>query len=937
MASSTPAPISNTSSQINIDLTDFDAYERSIASVTNNFASQDKFLEEITRKMEVTKGLVSSISGILQTNNDLSEAQKDTITDSVRQYKQHQISIAKARIEQKKGNMTQSEYNRLVIRGQEAYADLVKSISASGQSAQDIIPILEHMGDEMKSFNEAAKQSEKVLSAMNTTLDHIGSSGVAGMSELTTVIKSAAEGGKGLGLAIFTLGAALGALAYNYGLVGNKVEKAAELAIPIIEASGAIDVLEKQISAGKFGGRNFVQEKAMAQFASSMRSAAASFQAAAKTALFGNTIGGVGYAASQLETAGISADKIAASMKASANATGRMPTGKIGSDMAVMATRTGESEESIANINEAFERMDGMTANVAMNMQEGLRTMAKQANINLGGLISEMATATKDMLGYQIKSGLALARQVTFSKSMGISFNDVAKAGRSMVLTYKDSIKSEMQLSAMLGRTVNLSEVRAKFLAGDTPGAINALQAQGLDPTNMNMFQQELLQQTTGMDLDMLDKINKKKGASFENLQQEDARSSNQKFLNKIIAAKVTLETTNASISSDTAIVMSRLDTDEQVALKEAIVKNTAELAKAYKTKDQAVINEQIGTGYDKLLYTLAAGAGISGLFKLLKSKIPLPPLYASTPPTTSLLGTNPLDPLPTANPNPGGTGSNMRGMAKNALIKGGPVAAALAGIYSIGSSAYNVATSEAINSGKGGGLQTFGNFISGMGAEFVDVLDKVTGGFTKGLAESAGVSVRGVSTSKMEQARAAYRQQTGQQIGIGEEGNQKLVDWVIANKNYLSGKGGLDSTVKAFEESIAAGKIKTSNADAQSNVKNVIPGNTSITTDMDKWLKTKLTYMSGNLERIVTRTQATQLNTANAVTELKTLSSNTAAMLVLTKTIEALTKATYVGAEKTTITEISLDGRKLNKTLTAVVRNDTGLGRGPGRGVYMP
>jgi hypothetical protein len=188
--------------------TDFDAYERSIASVTNSFKSQDAFLKEIQKKMETTKGVVSSIGVLLQDNNDLSEAQKDAITDSVKQYKQQQISIANARIEHKKGNMTQSEYNKLVMKGQEAYRGLVNSISASGQAAKDIIPILDNMGDEMENFNQAAKRSQQSLDAMNATLDQIGSSGVAGMSELSNVIKTAAQGGKGLGLSIFALGAA---------------------------------------------------------------------------------------------------------------------------------------------------------------------------------------------------------------------------------------------------------------------------------------------------------------------------------------------------------------------------------------------------------------------------------------------------------------------------------------------------------------------------------------------------------------------------------------------------------------------------------------------------------------------------------------------------------------------------------------------------------
>jgi hypothetical protein len=73
-----------------------------------------------------------------------------------------------------------------------------------------------------------------------------------------------------------------------------------------------------------------------------------------------------------------------------------------------------------------------------------------------------------------------------------------------MVLNYKDSIKAEMSLSAMLGKNVDLSEVRAKFMSGDTEGALSSLKAKGLKPSEMNMFQKQALQQQQQM-IDSLD------------------------------------------------------------------------------------------------------------------------------------------------------------------------------------------------------------------------------------------------------------------------------------------------------------------------------------------------------------------------------------------------------------------------------------------------
>jgi hypothetical protein len=89
-----------------------------------------------------------------------------------------------------------------------------------------------------------------------------------------------------------------------------------------------------------------------------------------------------------------------------------------------------------------------------------------------------------------------------------------------------------MSLSAMLGKRVDLSQVRALFAAGKTKEAIQALKAQGLDPSKMTMFQQEALKNATGgLDLDSLQKIATRTGRSGGELTAENAGKENQVFL----------------------------------------------------------------------------------------------------------------------------------------------------------------------------------------------------------------------------------------------------------------------------------------------------------------------------------------------------------------------------------------------------------------------
>jgi hypothetical protein len=112
----------------------------------------------------------------------------------------------------------------------------------------------------------------------------------------------------------------------------------------------------------------------------------------------------------------------------------------------------------------------------------------------------------------------------------------------------------------MLGKNVDLSEVRAKFASGDTEGALKSLQAQGLDPAQMDMFQQDALSQALGgMDLSSLQKVATKQGAQVGGLKAGKAGASNQDFLSRTQAAESALSMTQAAISAETAILDAEL------------------------------------------------------------------------------------------------------------------------------------------------------------------------------------------------------------------------------------------------------------------------------------------------------------------------------------------------------------------------------------------
>jgi hypothetical protein len=550
-----------------------------LGSIADKVGKSNKLYKEGEKYLERQKSGLSSIADLTESIADpkLSKAAEN----ATNAYKKFQQSVARVGDRTGMNGKQQEEANIAIARARAEYDESVASLSKMGENGEMILATLNGLADETEQFAKSVTATTKEWEAMDAVLDSF--SGIPAMSELNTLLKTNIKDTLAFKAAVFALGAALGKAAFDYfgAPIKTAMEQYKQSEQNRIDTEGNIGKLQvdaqsipKQIEQERLEARvnaegeiqrlqqeaAFAGQKAAIQFSSQMQSGAAAFERAAKTALFGNKIGSVGYGAAQLQLAGISADQIASGMEAASAATGKMPSGRVGADMAIMAERTGASVDNIASINEMFQRMDGVTESTAMNLSEGLRNMADQANIGLGGLMREIADASKDALSYQIKSGPALAKQVAYAQSLGVSFTDIAKAGKSMVMNYKDSIKNEMQLSAMLGKNVDLSEVRAKFASGDTEGAMKSLQAQGLDPAQMDMFAQEQLSQALGgMDLNSLQKVATKSGAQVGGLKAGNAKGGNQDFLSRTQSAESALNSQQASISAQTAILDAKL------------------------------------------------------------------------------------------------------------------------------------------------------------------------------------------------------------------------------------------------------------------------------------------------------------------------------------------------------------------------------------------
>ena len=558
----------------------YDDMDDALTSIGSRMGKNSAVYEGINQKILKSKEALGQISSILQGQGQLTIRQEQNVMNAAEAYKGFVVDIADASRKINQGNISQEEYNQLVKSSYENLTGMVDLIDDSTEAGQHLKSQFEALTQESESFYNASMKS---LGAMQSLDEVMGSfSGIPALSELNSLIKTNTKDTLAFKAAVFALGAALGNAAFEYfgAPITAVMERDKQIAQARIDSEADIAKIRKdaesipaQISQERDEARiesegqiarmqyetAFIAQRVANDFNAEMQSGAAAFERAAKTALFGKGIGSVGYGAAQLNLIGVGADTIASAMETTSTTMGRMPSAKLAADMAVMAERTGASVDEIVSINEMFQRIDGTSESTAMNLSEGLRNMAEQANIGLGGLMREIADASKDALSYQIKSGPALAKQVAYAQSLGVNFGDIAKAGKSMVMNYSDSIKKEMQLSAMLGKNVDLSEVRAKFASGDTAGALSSLQAQGLDPAQMDMFAQEALSEALGgLDLNTLSKLSQNTGKNVA-LTAADAKAGNQEFISRTQAAEVALNTKQAVISANSAIIDEKL------------------------------------------------------------------------------------------------------------------------------------------------------------------------------------------------------------------------------------------------------------------------------------------------------------------------------------------------------------------------------------------
>jgi hypothetical protein len=217
---------------------------------------------------------------------------------------------------------------------------------------------------------------------------------------------------------------------------------------------------------------------------------------------------------------------------------------------ATLSLSYGIGAEHIAASNKLFQNMNGLTEEQAQYMTTNVAKMAEIADVSPQNVLKDMNESSAEMYKYFRGSPKELMKAAVQAQKLGTSLKQSAEVSKTL-LNFEDSINSELEASAILGRNLNFNEARFKAAKGDTLGAQQAIMKEvgklG-DLTKLNVYQQEALAKATGMPIE--DLINQQRiKKTLGKMSEEDLKLMKQLEAKGVDVTKMTEKQARAALA----------------------------------------------------------------------------------------------------------------------------------------------------------------------------------------------------------------------------------------------------------------------------------------------------------------------------------------------------------------------------------------------------
>lgn len=171
---------------------------------------------------------------------------------------------------------------------------------------------------------------------------------------------------------------------------------------------------------------------------------------------------------------------------------------------AQMAANLGFAVADTVKFRGLFTSIAKTSGSTADTLMQSAAALAEMGGVAPSAVMKDMAEASAETLSFLAKSPIALIKASVEARRLGTTVNSLSKSARGF-LNFQESVTSELEASALIGRSLNFQEARAAAYAGDVVKsrelALKQLEKAG-DFTKLNVFQQEALAKAAGMTVD---------------------------------------------------------------------------------------------------------------------------------------------------------------------------------------------------------------------------------------------------------------------------------------------------------------------------------------------------------------------------------------------------------------------------------------------------
>lgn len=195
----------------------------------------------------------------------------------------------------------------------------------------------------------------------------------------------------------------------------------------------------------------------------------------------------------------------------------------------LMSNRLGIAEEDSAQMLQTFQGMSGVSSQTATALAYQTAELAKQSGLAPRKIFQDISKSSEATLKYMRGNTTQLIKASIEARKFGTSLSAVAGAADSL-LDFETSINKEAELSALLGKNVNLQKMRQLAYDSDLGGLAkeqsNFLREQG-GFLGKNVFQQKAMAEAMGVTLEEANKISQQNAIQDDMVRQlNEARAS---------------------------------------------------------------------------------------------------------------------------------------------------------------------------------------------------------------------------------------------------------------------------------------------------------------------------------------------------------------------------------------------------------------------------